>query len=187
MILFNINLHIFFAGEKPYVCRECGKPFSQSSNLITHSRKHSGFKPFACTRCGRAFQRKVDLRRHAETQHGAPPSPSSLIAMSAYNSGPRTSMTPVSPGSMSSNSGSLSPAQALPPSTVHPESHLGVNVSQSASLVVPNQLNVSHSTPDHDNEEVTAQSMEISDENVNSKNSSGITPSSPDLPEDTEY
>ena len=52
------------------MCRECGKAFSQSSNLITHSRKHSGFKPFACQQCGRAFQRKVDLRRHHETQHG---------------------------------------------------------------------------------------------------------------------
>ncbi|GBP86719.1 Zinc finger protein Gfi-1 [Eumeta japonica] len=55
--------------EKPHKCQVCGKAFSQSSNLITHSRKHTGFKPFGCELCGRAFQRKVDLRRHRETQH----------------------------------------------------------------------------------------------------------------------
>ncbi|GFR88320.1 zinc finger protein Gfi-1 [Elysia marginata] len=55
--------------EKPYKCSYCNKAFSQSSNLITHCRKHTGFKPFTCEKCGRAFQRKVDLRRHIETQH----------------------------------------------------------------------------------------------------------------------
>ena len=41
-------ISIPFAGEKPHKCAVCAKAFSQSSNLITHMRKHSGYKPFAC-------------------------------------------------------------------------------------------------------------------------------------------
>ena len=71
-----IHVYDHVSGEKPYKCSHCGKAFSQSSNLITHCRKHSGFKPFTCNTCGRAFQRKVDMRRHMETQHGEEKLPS---------------------------------------------------------------------------------------------------------------
>ena len=56
----------------------CGKIFSQSSNLITHGRKHSGFYPFQCHRCLVPFQRKVDLRRHIGLLHPNIPEPAAL-------------------------------------------------------------------------------------------------------------
>lgn len=66
---FHANLSRFVSGEKPHKCVVCLKAFSQSSNLITHMRKHSGYKPFKCGMCDKAFQRKVDLRRHRESLH----------------------------------------------------------------------------------------------------------------------
>ncbi|KAM8800662.1 histone-lysine N-methyltransferase PRDM9-like [Rhynchonycteris naso] len=36
------------SGEKPYVCRECERGFTQKSALLRHQRTHSGEKPYVC-------------------------------------------------------------------------------------------------------------------------------------------
>uniref|UniRef100_A0AAA9SSU7 Histone-lysine N-methyltransferase PRDM9 n=1 Tax=Bos taurus TaxID=9913 RepID=A0AAA9SSU7_BOVIN len=54
-------------GEKPYVCKECGKSFNGRSDLTKHKRTHTGEKPYACGECGRSFSFKKNLITHKRT------------------------------------------------------------------------------------------------------------------------
>jgi len=47
----------------------CAKSFSQSSNLITHGRRHAAFRPFTCPLCGHTFHRRCDAQLHLERDH----------------------------------------------------------------------------------------------------------------------
>ena len=42
-------------GEKPYVCRECGRSFRHGSHFIIRERTHTGERPYVCGECGRSF------------------------------------------------------------------------------------------------------------------------------------
>ena len=60
-------------GEKPFLFKDCGKGFTQSSNLINHSRIHTGDKPFICKDCGKGFAQSSNLIKHSRIHIGDRP------------------------------------------------------------------------------------------------------------------
>lgn len=40
-------------GEKPIICKVCGKGFSDPHGLVAHNKVHTGEKNYECKTCGR--------------------------------------------------------------------------------------------------------------------------------------
>ncbi|CAI2365718.1 unnamed protein product [Moneuplotes crassus] len=71
-LLDHIRMHY---GIKPYMCKFCGKGFTQKGNmrkhLIQHEKPHlSNRKKFKCEFCSSSFTERYNYRTHVENKHG---------------------------------------------------------------------------------------------------------------------
>nr|XP_040044143.1 zinc finger protein 664-like isoform X1 [Gasterosteus aculeatus aculeatus] len=58
---------------QPYLCNTCGKRFTKLSAVKSHIRIHTGEKPYSCIICGKTFCRLSSLTSHKITHSGEKP------------------------------------------------------------------------------------------------------------------
>lgn len=59
--------------ERLHNCTLCGKRFSQASSLKRHHSIHRGEKPFRCQHCGKHFSDQSNLKKHVTVHTGEKP------------------------------------------------------------------------------------------------------------------
>ncbi|XP_069837201.1 zinc finger protein 420-like isoform X2 [Dendropsophus ebraccatus] len=69
----NVAQNIRHGSVNHLSCSECGKCFTQKSNLMRHKRTHTGEKPFSCDKCSRSFTQKSHLLEHQVFHTGEKP------------------------------------------------------------------------------------------------------------------
>ncbi|XP_049630557.1 LOW QUALITY PROTEIN: zinc finger protein 483 [Suncus etruscus] len=60
-------------GEKPYKCKECSRSFADLSSFNQHQRIHTGEKPYKCKDCGKTFTHSSSLCKHRRIHTGEKP------------------------------------------------------------------------------------------------------------------
>uniref|UniRef100_A0A183T4A4 Zinc finger protein n=1 Tax=Schistocephalus solidus TaxID=70667 RepID=A0A183T4A4_SCHSO len=70
----NLKTHLrLHTGTKPYKCRFCEKTSATASNIQTHERIHTGVRPFKCDVCGSEYATSSNLKTHRRTHFGTRP------------------------------------------------------------------------------------------------------------------
>ena len=56
-------------GERPDLCKFCGKGFTSKGTLRNHERLHTGVKPYVCRYCDSRFVQRNSAKVHVNTHH----------------------------------------------------------------------------------------------------------------------
>ena len=68
-LINNLQYLCFISGEKPYVCKSCGKRFNQTSTLNSHLRIHTANVFGQCPQCPKKFKTGRVLLQHLRRVH----------------------------------------------------------------------------------------------------------------------